>query len=93
MSTELHSKLNLSTTCIPNNELVIKFHAILYNLHTYFHNVLIEKKKTIELKSFELTNNKSIGTSPPHTLDYGINVPLHLLIFGIFSRGYGLILN
>ena len=25
------------------------------------------------------------------TLESGINVPLHLFIFGIFSRGYGLI--
>ena len=25
------------------------------------------------------------------TLDSGINIPLRLLIFGIFSRGYGLI--
>ena len=27
------------------------------------------------------------------TLESGINVPLHLLIFGIFSRGYSLITN
>ena len=27
----------------------------------------------------------------PTTLESGINIPLRVLIFGIFSRGYGLI--
>ena len=37
----------------------------------------------MSLKSFLLRDD--------FTLDSGINIPLRLLIFGIFSRGYGLI--
>ena len=47
----------------------------------------------ISLKSYLFCCLKVVESGLKCTLESEINVPLHSLIFGIFSRGYGLIMD